>query len=238
MPEPLGPVTTVTITVSPVNDAPVVATPLSDQAFDEDTAVNFTVPAGAFTDIDSANLTYSATLESGAALPSWLSFDPATRAFSGTPPLNFNGAFDIRVTASDGALSASDVFTLTIRPVNDAPDVQGESGTLAEDNAILYTQAELLANDSDVDNTLSVASFTIAGMTGTQSTGTAVTVTDGNGPVGSLTLNANEKQQFLVPYAARGERDPIMIWLKTCCNIQIGTPVLFVVGRRGCTCVH
>lgn len=56
----------------------------------------------------------------------------------------------------------------------------------------------------------------------------------------SMSWNSNEKQPFLVPYAARGERDPkmIKIWIKTCCNIQIGAPLLYVVGCRGCTCVH
>ena len=150
----LGAFTTVTITVNPINDAPVVATPITDQAFDEDTAVNFTVPAGAFTDIDSATLTYSAALESGAALPLWLSFDPATRAFTGTPPTNFNGVFDIRVTASDGALSANDVFKLTITPVNDAPDAVNDAVTTDEDTAVFVTAGlttGLLANDTDVD---------------------------------------------------------------------------------------
>ncbi|MFO6428586.1 tandem-95 repeat protein [Erythrobacter sp. W302b] len=150
----LGAFTTVTITVNPINDAPVVATPITDQAFDEDTAVNFTVPAGAFTDIDSATLTYSAALESGAALPSWLSFDPATRAFTGTPPTNFNGVFDIRVTASDGALSANDVFKLTITPVNDAPDAVNDAVTTDEDTSVFVTAGlttGLLANDTDVD---------------------------------------------------------------------------------------
>jgi VCBS repeat-containing protein len=149
-----GQVTTVTITVNPVNDAPVVATPIIDQAFDEDTAVNFTVPAGAFTDIDSATLTYSAALESGGDLPSWLSFDPATRAFTGTPPTNFNGVFDIRVTASDGALSANDVFKLTITPVNDAPDAINDAVTTDEDTSVFVTAGlttGLLANDTDVD---------------------------------------------------------------------------------------
>ena len=73
--------------------------------------------------MDNASLTYKATLASGAALPGWLSFDAATRTFSGTPPQNFNGSLDIKVTASDGSLSDSDTFTLTVTPVNDAPVV-------------------------------------------------------------------------------------------------------------------
>ena len=44
-----------------------------------------------FADVDSSSLTYTATLRNGAALPSWLTFDAATRTFSGTPPQDFNG---------------------------------------------------------------------------------------------------------------------------------------------------
>ncbi|WP_298309302.1 putative Ig domain-containing protein, partial [uncultured Erythrobacter sp.] len=52
-------------------------------------------------------------------LPSWLNFDGTTLTV--TPPQDFNGAFDLTVTASDGEFSVSDTFTLTIDPVNDAP---------------------------------------------------------------------------------------------------------------------
>jgi Putative Ig domain len=50
----------------------------------------------------------------GTALPGWLSFNASTRTFSGTPPQDFNGTLDLKVTASDGALTAADTFTLTI----------------------------------------------------------------------------------------------------------------------------
>ena len=107
------------LTITPKNDAPVLAVPLPDVAFAEDTAVSIAIPAGTFTDVDSDALTYKATLSNGAALPSWLVFDGTQ--FAGTPPANFTGAIDIKVTATDGALAASDVFRLTITAVNDAP---------------------------------------------------------------------------------------------------------------------
>jgi Ca2+-binding RTX toxin-like protein len=108
----------VIITVSGMNDAPVLATALADQSSAEDTAVSFTLPATAFTDVDSS-LTLSATAVTGGALPSWLTFNAATRAFSGTPPKDFNGTIAVNVTASDGTLSASDTFDLVITPVDD-----------------------------------------------------------------------------------------------------------------------
>ena len=111
---------TVTITVAAVNDAPVVALPLPDQSTLSGSAYSYTFPNNAFTDVDSAVLTYSASLAaSGLALPAWLSFNPATRAFSGTPGVSNVGAIDVRVTASDSSLAVSDVFSITIsdRPV-------------------------------------------------------------------------------------------------------------------------
>jgi hypothetical protein len=85
---------------------PVLTNPVADVAFLEDHAVDFTIPAGTFTDADNDPLTYTATLADGSALPAWLTFNAATRAFSGTPPQDFNGALTIRVTASDASASA------------------------------------------------------------------------------------------------------------------------------------
>jgi adhesin HecA-like repeat protein len=50
----------------------------------------------------------------GTALPSWLSFTASTRTFSGTPASGDLGVVSIRVTASDGSLSVSDVFDVVV----------------------------------------------------------------------------------------------------------------------------
>jgi Ca2+-binding RTX toxin-like protein len=149
-----------TLMITPVNDAPIVASLLVDKSSAEDAAFSFTVPTGSFTDVDSATLTYAATLSSGAALPSWLIFNSTTQTFSGIPSLNFNGSIDVKVTASDGSLSASDMFTLMITTVNDAPTA-GNDGplTLAYNTSLIITAASLLANDTDVDGpTLTITS--------------------------------------------------------------------------------
>jgi Ca2+-binding RTX toxin-like protein len=153
-----------TLAVTPVNDAPIVTTLLPDKSSAEDTAFNFTVPAGSFTDVDNGTLTYSATLGSGAVLPSWLIFNATTQTFSGTPPLNFNGNVDVKVTASDGSLSASDVFTLTITPVNDGPVATNDTGLITTFNtALTILPTTLLANDTDVDgDTLSITAVSSA----------------------------------------------------------------------------
>ncbi|MDP3090492.1 MAG: calcium-binding protein [Nitrospira sp.] len=114
-----------TLTVTNVNEAPTVAAPLADQTAVEDTLFSLVVPAGTFADVDAGDvLAYSATLDNGAVLPTWLSFDPATRTFSGTPLNADVGTLTIAVTATDlGSLSATETFVLAIQNVNDAPTV-------------------------------------------------------------------------------------------------------------------
>ena len=161
---------TLTLSVAPVNDAPVLNQPLADQTSAEDQSVSFVLPASSFTDVDGNALTLSANLAGGGPLPSWLTFNASTRTFSGIPPLNFNGVLQIVVTASDGALSASDQFALTISPVNDAPVAVNDTGTAGENEIKSFN---LLANDTDVDN--SAAELTLTSFTVTSVSGSALT---------------------------------------------------------------
>ncbi|WP_108811931.1 putative Ig domain-containing protein [Sphingorhabdus sp. Alg231-15] len=108
-----------TLTIDPVNDAPVLSLMMSDQTSLEDEPIDFLVPADTFADVDGDSLTLSATLADGSDLPAWLSFDGAR--FAGQPPQDFNGMIEIALTASDGELEASDLFALSITPVNDPP---------------------------------------------------------------------------------------------------------------------
>lgn len=103
------------IVVANVNDAPVLANPIPGQSATEGTAFMFQFAADTFTDADGDTLAYSAALSGGAALPAWLSFDPATRTFSGTPALADVGSVDIVVTAEDAeGESATAAFTVTV----------------------------------------------------------------------------------------------------------------------------
>ena len=91
-----------TLTVNNVNEAPTVAAPLANQQATEDAPFSLVVPTGTFADVDPGDtLTYSATLADGAALPTWLSFDPTTRTLSGTPLNSDVGTLAITVTATD-----------------------------------------------------------------------------------------------------------------------------------------
>jgi VCBS repeat-containing protein len=126
---------TVTVTVTGVNDAPVVAVPIADQSATENRVFAFQVPGSAFSDVDSGDtLAYSATLASGAALPGWLMFDAASRTFVGMPGDGDLGTISVRVTAADthGA-SASDVFDIGIVPMSGTEGDDDLLGTASRD---------------------------------------------------------------------------------------------------------
>jgi hypothetical protein len=104
---------TVSITVTPVNDAPVAAA-LDDVVWLAHGQHEIVIPA--FTDVDGDLLTYTASLSGGEPLPAWLSFNGGARIFNGTPANADKGEYFIIVTASDGSLTASGTFTLTVMP--------------------------------------------------------------------------------------------------------------------------
>jgi VCBS repeat-containing protein len=108
------------ITVTGTNDAPVVAKTMADLHINFNKAFWFQLPAGVFVDPDKGDtLVYSVAKADGSALPSWLKFDAATGTFSGTAPKDVV-SFDVRLTATDKAagaganLSVSDVFKLYV----------------------------------------------------------------------------------------------------------------------------
>ncbi|MCW2484119.1 putative Ig domain-containing protein, partial [Candidatus Symbiopectobacterium sp. NZEC135] len=145
--------TTFGLTVANVNDAPVVATPIPAQSVAQDGSLSFTVPAGTFSDPDGDSLTLSATLADGSPLPSWLSFNPATGTFSGTPGNGDIGSLSIKVTANDGDASVSTNFTLTVTLPNEAPVVSGTipPQSVAQDGSFNFTVQAGTFTDPDGD---------------------------------------------------------------------------------------
>ena len=115
---------TFNLNVKSVNDAPTLVEAITDQTATLDTAFNFTIGANTFSDVDAGDiLTYSATLENGDALPTWLIFDATTRTFSGTPNSDNVGIFNIKVTASDSqGATTEDIFALTVTNVINGTD--------------------------------------------------------------------------------------------------------------------
>lgn len=144
---------------SGANVDPIVSIPISNQTATEDAAYTFQFNSGTFSDADVGDtLTYTARMADGSALPSWLSFNSATRTFSGTPTNADVGTISIRVTADDGngGTPASDTFDLQVLNTNDAPTVANPipNQNATEDSPFNFTFASNTFADQDVGNTL------------------------------------------------------------------------------------
>lgn len=110
---------TVTLTVSGVNDAPVLVQEVVPQAQFQDQAFSYQIPADLFSDHDGGDvLSYTVTMEDGAPLPSFLTYDPATRTLSfgaNGPGSADMGLTLLRVTATEpGGQSSSVLLPLTV----------------------------------------------------------------------------------------------------------------------------
>lgn len=84
------------------NQPPVINHGLPSLQAMADTPFSYVIPANTITDPDAGDIvTYSVTLQNGAALPSWLSFDPVTRTLSGTPTAAEAGNLSLVVWGTD-----------------------------------------------------------------------------------------------------------------------------------------
>ena len=106
-----------------------------------------------------------------------------------TPALNFNGSEQITYTVSDGELTATAILTVTVNPVNDAP--QGVDDTLAVDEDSDLTNKEVITNDTDIDgDVLSVTGISYSGL------GTVVINTNATSIDYTPALNFNGSEQI------------------------------------------
>nr|WP_290226527.1 cadherin-like domain-containing protein [Trichocoleus desertorum] len=148
---------TVTIAVGAVNDIAIAGA----DAFttDEDTSLSFAEASLLANDTD---------VEDG--LPTILSFtQPENGSLSKngngtylyTPDPDFNGSdsFTYTVTDSSGGTAAATV-TLLINSINDLPIASSDIATTVEDTLLVLNAADLLANDSDVEDSLLIDNFT------------------------------------------------------------------------------
>ncbi len=136
--------TSVTLTVTSVNDAPL-ANPDSS-TFAEDSSNNLLSVLGNDSDIENDTLTITAigTVSHGtlANLGSQLRY---------TPTANYFGSEVFTYTVSDGnGGSDTTSVTLTITSVNDVPVANPDTATLAEDSS--NNLLSVLGNDSDIEN--------------------------------------------------------------------------------------
>ncbi|NMP80934.1 tandem-95 repeat protein [Pseudoalteromonas arctica] len=142
----------VTITVTPVNDAPTANT--DSATMNEDAPALLVNVLANDSDIDGDTLTITAaTADIGSA-------SVVDNKIQYTPAANTNGTAIISYTISDGnGGTATTNLSIIITPVNDTPIANADSATVDEDAAPILIN--VLANDSDVDGdslTISAAS--------------------------------------------------------------------------------
>ena len=102
---------TLALSVTPVNDAPVLAS-TDDISFDEDGSGSTSLSGS---DVDGDELSYSIT--GGVDIVATLNGGDISFA----PPADYNGSEVFNVSVSDGEYTDSQSITVTVNPVNDAP---------------------------------------------------------------------------------------------------------------------
>src|SRR5437867_1047367 len=142
-------VATVTITVTPLNNAPVAVNDSFTTA--EDTQLTVIAPGVLANDSDVDGDALSAVLVSGPSHGT-LTLNEDGRAAC-MAAVNFNGIDSFTYKASDGqAQSGVATVTITVTPVNDAPvEANDDSYTTPEDTQLTVIAPGVLANDSDAD---------------------------------------------------------------------------------------
>lgn len=94
---------------------------IADFTSPEDEAIDFTIADGGFFDPLSRVISITAALMDGSPLPPWLQY--SNGKLTGTPPTNFNGQLDVKLSGTAGADTALVTFSVIIDSVNDAPVV-------------------------------------------------------------------------------------------------------------------
>lgn len=155
-------------------DAPVVDQGIVDQAVTADQGFTFTVPSDAFKDPDTADsLSYSVQLGGGGALPGWLSFNPATRAFTGSPTGADVGTISVDVIATDGtAQSVTDTFDIVVSNDLQALNLTTNQ-TFTEDVTRNLTDIVAASAQANITATLTISDVNAGALT----TGTSNAVT-------------------------------------------------------------
>uniref|UniRef100_UPI001CBD3625 beta strand repeat-containing protein n=1 Tax=Pseudomonas sp. GL-B-19 TaxID=2832393 RepID=UPI001CBD3625 len=188
-----GSTSTLNISVTPVNDPSVLTA--DTNTVDEDHAATGNVLTN---DHDVDNLLSVSSFSMNGVDGSFTAGQTATMtgvgtliiasngAYTFTPAENWNGTVPtVTYTTNTGSTST---LNISVTPVNDPSVLTADSNTVLEDN---IATGNVLTNDRDVDNALSVAKFTVGG---TEYTAGAAPVTIAN--VGTLTLGANGAYTF------------------------------------------
>ena len=144
------------ITANAVNDTPVISD-IADQTTNEDTAtaaIDFTISdvVTAVGDLTLTGRSSNTALVSDANIV--FGGSNGNRTVTVTPLANQSGSATITVTVSDGILTATDTFELTVNAVNDTPTTSDKTITLNEDATYTFTETDFEFSDIDTGNSL------------------------------------------------------------------------------------
>lgn len=149
-------VASVTITVTPVNDAPVSVADAYEVAEDNALIVGTGGLLSNDTDIDSPAL----TVVIGANPANGTVELAADGTFTYTPNADFAGEDSFTYIASDGELTGSETtVTITVTPENDKPLAEDDSYSTDENQPLQISAPGVLTNDSDIDGDTLTASI-------------------------------------------------------------------------------
>ena len=141
-------VATVTITVRPINDAPVA----NDDVYSvlEDDVLTVSAPGILINDTDVDGDSLRVRLLAG---PSHGTVNLSPKgAFVYTPAPNYAGSDSFTYIANDDAVdSGAATVSITVTPVNDPPAASNDSYTLNEDTTFTLPASGVLANDTDIE---------------------------------------------------------------------------------------
>ncbi|TAK74984.1 MAG: tandem-95 repeat protein, partial [Aquabacterium sp.] len=204
---------TVSLTVTPVNDPPVAGSDFVSAV--EDTPITFD-PRANDSDVDGDTLSITTVNGQAIAVGSPVAIAQGSISLGSdgrltfTPAADYNGSFSLPYTISDGhGGSASASITINVAAVNDNPVARADAGSLGEDstltisaaNGVIQSGASAAGRDTDVDgDTLSVSAVSFGATTGTVGSALA-------GAYGSLTLNANGSYSYVPGAAAQALDD-------------------------------
>lgn len=206
--------TTFVLTVNPVNDAPTIGV-ITDRSTNEDisSVVNFSIG-----DVDTAatSLTVTATSSDTALVPVpsiVFSGTGTSRTATITPEANQNGTATITFTVSDGSLTASQFFVLTVNAVNDAPTI-----TTITDRTI------------DEDGTTGAISFTVGDV---ETAVTSLTVSANSSnlslvPIGNIVVSGTGASRSVTVTPAANQSGTAGITLSVS-DGTVATPTAFLL---------
>lgn len=142
-----------TLSITPVNDAPVATQQLSAFEVEEGETGAVTLPSDLFTDADGDFFALSASAADGTDLDDWIVFDATSGTFTVVPPEGAVGTYDIRIVASDGIEETETSLQLTVLSGNTAPELVSalQDQSFDEDTAVQFILPDDAFSDADGD---------------------------------------------------------------------------------------